>query len=203
MRELDIVVCPTSTKNKLLKEYSISNNLVKTKFMSKKEYISNYYFSYDYKTIYYLMNKYKYNLDVVKVYLNNLYSIDINKEYKPNKINLLKQIKKELLDNNLLYINNNFKEFISNKNIKVLNYYELEKFEEELFNQKIELSNNYKELNVYEFNTLEEEVNYVCIKIIELLNQGININKIKLTGINDDYLYTIKRLFDYYKIPIN
>ena len=203
MRELDIVICPTSTKNKLLKEYSISNNLVKTKFMTKQEYISNYYFSYDYKTIYYLMNKYKYNLDVVKVYLNNLYSIDINKEYKSNKINLLKQIKKELLDNNLLYINNNFKEFISNKNIKVLNYYELEKFEEELFNQKIELSNNYKELDVYEFNTLEEEVNYVCIKIIELLNQGININKIKLTGINDDYLYTIKRLFNYYKIPIN
>ena len=202
MRELDIVICPTSTKNKLLKEYSISNNLVKTKFMTKQEYISNYYFSYDYKTIYYLMNKYKYNLDVVKVYLNNLYSIDINKEYKSNKINLLKQIKKELLDNNLLYINNNFKEFISNKNIKVLNYYELEKFEEELFNQKIELSNNYKELNVYEFNTLEEEVNYVCIKIIELLNQGININKIKLTGINDDYLYTIKRLFDKGGIPI-
>ena len=199
MGEFDIIICPTSTKNKLLKEYSISNNLIKTKFMTKKEYISNYYFSYDYKTIYYLMNKYKYNLDVVKVYLNNLYSIDINKEYKSNKINLLKRIKKELLDNNLLYINNNFKEFISNKKIKVLNYYELEKYEEELFNQKIELSNNFKELDVYEFNTLEEEVNYVCIKIIELLNQGININKIKLAGINDDYLYTIKRLFNYYK----
>ena len=186
MGEFDIIICPTSTKNKLLKEYSTSNNLVKTKFMTKKEYISNYYYSYDYKTIYYLMNKYNYNLDVVKVYLNNLYSIDINKKYKYNKFNLLKKIKKELLENNLLYINNNFKEYIQNKEIKVLNYYELEKYEEELFNQKIELSNNYKELDVYEFNTLEEEVNYVCIKIIELLNQGININKIKLSGINDD-----------------
>ena len=166
MREFDIVICPTSTKNKLLKDYSNSNNLVKTKFMTKQEYISNYYFSYDYKTIYYLMNKYNYNLDVVKVYLDNLYSIDINKNYKSNKLNSLKEIKKELLDNNLLYINHNFKEFISNKKIKVLNYYELEKYEEELFNQKIELSNNYKELDAYEFNTLEEEVNNVCIKII-------------------------------------
>ena len=203
MGEFDIIICPTSSKNRLLKEYSISKNLVKTKFMTKKEYISNYYYSYDYKTIYYLMNKYNYNLDVVKVYLDNLYSIDINKNYKSNKLNSLKEIKKELLENNLLYINHNFKEFISNKKIKVLNYYELEKYEEDLFNQKIELSDNYKELDVYEFNTLEEEVNNVCIKIIELLNKGININTIKLSGINDDYIYTIKRIFNYYKIPIN
>ena len=112
MGEFDIIICPTSSKNRLLKEYSISKNLVKTKFMTKKEYISNYYYSYDYKTIYYLMNKYKYNLDVVKVYLDNLYSIDINKNYKSNKLNSLKEIKKELLENNLLYINHNFKEFI-------------------------------------------------------------------------------------------
>lgn len=203
MEEFDIIVCPTSTKNKVLKDFSTNNNLIKTKFMTKNEFISNYYFSYDYKTIYYLMNKYNYNLDVVKVYLNNLYSIDINKEYKSNKINLLNNIKKELLENNLLNINYNFKEFISNKKIKIINYYELEKYEEELFNQKIELSNNFKELNIYEFNTLEEEVNYVCIKIIELLNKGIDINKIKISGINEDYLYTIKRLFNYYKIPIN
>ena len=203
MEELDIIICPTSTKNRLLKEYSSSTNLVKTKFMTKEEFVSNYYFSYDNITIYYLMNKYNYNLDVVKVYLNNMYSIDINKEYKSNKINLLKELKKELIDNNLLYINNNFKEYISNKKIKIQNYYELEKYEEELFNQTIEFSNSFKELNVYEFNTLEEEVNYVCIKIIDLLNQGIDINKIYLAGINEDYLYIIKRLFSYYKIPIN
>ena len=29
MGEFEIIICPTSTKNKLLKEYSISNNLVK------------------------------------------------------------------------------------------------------------------------------------------------------------------------------
>ena len=50
--------------------------------MTKQEFISNYFFKTSKKTIYYLLNKYKWNLDVIKIYLNNLYVIDEKKEYK-------------------------------------------------------------------------------------------------------------------------
>ena len=76
--------------------------------MTKVEYLNNYYFSYTDDTIYYLMKKYNYNIDVCKVYLNNLYMIDINKEYNSSKLNFLRDLKKELIDNNLLVFNNGF-----------------------------------------------------------------------------------------------
>lgn len=50
-------------------------------------------------------------------------------------------------------------------------------------------------VKVVENNTIEEEVNNVCLKIIELLNTGIDINKIYLTNITSEYLYTLKRSF--------
>lgn len=56
---------------------------------------------------------------------------------------------------------------------------------------------------VMECNTLEEEVNQVCLEIINLLKTGADINKIYLANVSSDYLYTIKSLFSFYHIPIN
>ena len=50
---------------------------------------------------------------------------------------------------------------------------------------------------------MEEEVSFVCTKICELINDGVDINKISLCNVSSDYYYTLKRLFSYYKIPIN
>ena len=199
---VDIIICPSNQKKKILNKLSNIDKLFNIKFYNKKEFIDNYYFTYNDKTIYYLINKYNLDIDVVKVYLNNLYCIDINKKYNSPKLEYLKELKKELLDNNLLIENNIFKEYISNKNIKIINYYELEKYEEELFNYK-NTYNIKSNLNVYEYNTLEEEVNNTCIKIIDLLNKGVDINKIFISYNSNEYYYTVKRLFKYYNIPIN
>ena len=43
----------------------------------------------------------------------------------------------------------------------------------------------------------------IIIKNQMFMNLIHQKNKIKLSGINDDYIYTIKRIFNYYKIPIN
>ena len=199
---IDIIICPSSYKKKILNKLSNIDKLYNIKFYNKKEFIDNYYFTYNDKTIYYLINKYNLDIDVVKVYLNNLYFIDINKKYKSSKLEYLKNIKKELLDNNLLIENNIFRNYIRNKKINIINYYELEKYEEKIFNY--ESTYNIKSnINVYEYNTLEEEVNNTCIKIIELINKGIDINKIFVSYNSNDYNYTIKRLFNYYNIPIN
>ena len=196
-----LIICPSDKKIDILNNYN--DSLHNIKFMNKKEFFDNYFFSYDYKAIYYLMKKYNYQLDVCKVYLNNLYVIDIDKEYDSSKLNFLKDLKKELIENKLLYFNNNFINYISNFNIEVFNYYDLDKYEEEALNYKFNIPDVELNIPVYEFNSMEDEVNFTCLKIIELINNGVDINDIYLTNVSGDYLYTIRKLFGYYNIPIN
>ena len=198
-----LIICPNEEKMNILDKYSNDESLHNIKFMTKQEYIDNYYYSYDERAIEYLMNKYDYNIDVCKVYLSNLYVIDINKEYKNNKLKLLKEIKIELLNNNLLEENNAFKEYLKNKEIIVKNYYDLDKYEEEVLNYKKEIKDYNLNIKVIKCDTLEEEVNNVCLNIIELLNNNIDINKIYLGNVSNDYIYTIDKLFKYYNLPIN
>lgn len=198
-----LIICPNATKLKILNELLEENTLYNIKFMTKEEFKNNYYFLYDEKALFYLMKKYHYNLDVAKVYLKNLYVIDENKVYKNKKLNFLKDLKLELLKENLLIINSNFKKYISTKNIITKNYYDLEKYEEEMLNTKVEIPKCSLNTKVVECKTIEEEVNYVCLKILDLINSGVDINKIFITNYSNDYYYIMNRLFKYYNIPIN
>ena len=204
IKDNSLIICPNQTKTKILKELSQTKKLVNIKFMTKEEYKKIYYFSYDDKSLAYLIKKYNYNIDVARVYINNLYVIDENKTYKSPKLNFLKDLKKELIKEGLLIYNNTYKEYLKNKNIIVKNEYNLEKYEEEMLGIKEEhVPEKTITAPVMECNTLEEEVNQVCLEIINLLKKGANINKIYLTNVSTDYLYTIKSLFSFYHIPIN
>ena len=119
-----IIVCPNELKIKLLKENDSLNN----KYITKEEFINNYLFSYNDKTISYLIEKYKLNIDVCK-------------EYKSNKLNFLKKLKLDLINNNLLTFNNLFKEYIKDKEIIVKGYYNLELYEEDILNYKFDIKN--------------------------------------------------------------
>ncbi len=198
-----LIICPNTEKIKILDTLSKDKNLYNIKFMTKEEYKKNYLYTYDEKALYYLLTKYNYNLDVAKVYLKNLYVIDESKDYKSPKLKFLKDLKMELKENNFLIENAFFKDYIKNKKIIVRNYYDLEKYEEKILNTKLEIPSSTLNTPVVECNTLEDEVNYVCLKIIELLKKGIDIKKIYLTNVSSDYFYTIKKLFSYYNIPIN
>lgn len=204
IKDNSLIICPNQTKTKILKELSQTKKLVNIKFMTKEEYKKIYYFSYDDKSLAYLIKKYNYNIDVARVYINNLYAIDENKTYKSPKLNFLKDLKKELIKEGLLIYNNTYKEYLKNKNIIVKNEYNLEKYEEEMLGIKEEhVPEKTITAPVMECNTLEEEVNQVCLEIINLLKKGADINKIYLTNVSTDYLYTIKCLFSFYHIPIN
>lgn len=203
-KDNSLIICPNQTKTKILKELSQTKKLVNIKFMTKEEYKKIYYFSYDDKLLAYLIKKYNYNIDVARVYINNLYVIDENKTYKSPKLNFLKDLKKELIKAGLLIYNNTYKEYLKNKNIIVKNEYNLEKYEEEMLGIKEEhVPEKTITAPVMECNTLEEEVNQVCLEIINLLKTGVDINKIYLANVSSDYLYTIKSLFSFYHIPIN
>ncbi len=202
-QEETIIVCPNAEKIKILNQQEQEQELRQIKFMTKEEFKQSYFFTYDAKTYEYLLKKYHYNLDVIKVYLENLYVIDEHKNYKNEKLNFLKNLKIELKENNLLEENHLFQSYIKNRKIQVKNYYDLEKYEEQML--KTTLSYKPKPIlkEVIEYETLEEEVNGVCLKIIQLLKQKVDINKIYLTNITEEYNYTIEKLFSYYHIPIN
>lgn len=198
-----LIICPNEEKIRILEKVNSEDKFYNIKFMTKNEFINNYYFSYGDEALHYLLEKYKFNLDVARVYLNNLVVIDIDKDYKSQKLNFLKKLKQELIDNNLLKFNPNFKNYIKNKDIKVVNYYDLDKYEEEAFNYKVEVPRTNFSHKVIECQTMEDEVNYVCLEIIKLLNNGVSLNKIYLCNVSSDYFYTLKKLFGYYHIPIN
>ena len=198
-----LIICPNEQKIKILDKIEKENKLYNLKFMTKEEYLSNYFFSYDDKAILYLMKKYHYKVDVCKVYLKYLYVIDDDQIYKNKKLIFLQNLKKELKQENLLDYNPSFKEYLNTKKKIVLNYNKLDLYEKKALDSKdIELTSPIN-LTVTKYQTMEEEVNATALEIIELLKKGININKIYLTNIKDDYLYTIRRIFSYYNIPIN
>ena len=198
-----LIICPNEQKLKILDKLEKENKLYNLKFMTKEEYLSNYFFSYDDKAILYLMKKYHYKVDVCKVYLKYLYVIDDDQIYKNKKLIFLQNLKKELKQENLLDYNPSFKEYLNTKKKIVLNYNKLDLYEKKALDSKdIEITSPIN-LTVTKYQTMEEEVNATALEIIELLKKGININKIYLTNIKDDYLYTIRRIFSYYNIPIN
>lgn len=205
-----ILVVKSYLKNKIIEEVRKDNQLLNIKFMSLDEVRNNYYFTYDEKAIYYLINKYHYKYDVCLKYLNNLKYID-KEDYQDDKLKKLIDIKKELENSNLLKINSLFKNSLKNKNILIYNYGIISKFDLKLIDElkticNVEIYNDeeniYEHKYIYEFNDIEEEVVFVASSICKLINEGININNIKICGINDEYNNIIKKIFTFYNIPI-
>lgn len=182
----DLIICNDFYKKTILRNLSSEKKLINLKFMTKRELINTLFGTYDEKAIYYLINKYNYKYEIAKMYLDNFNFID--------------SLKEELEQNNLV-----IKEELHNIS-RIISYEELDPFIINKLNDYqiinvTEVKNNYKH-DVYEFNDIEDEVNYVCIKILELLKNS-DMNKIKLVNVGSEYEFVIKKLFKFYNIPIN
>ncbi len=198
-----LIICPREEKEKILNQLEQEDKLYNIKFMTKEDYLDNYFFTYQDKAIFYLMKKYHYKVDVCKVYLSYLSIIEDDKRYENEKLKFLQNLKQELKQKNLLEYNPIFKEYLKKKKKLVLNYPRLDLFEKKALEVKEDKPTLQKELIVTEYKTMEEEVNGIALEILSLLKKNININKIYLTNVSQDYLYTIDRIFSYYNIPIN
>ena len=205
-----IVITNYAFKEYLLKEISKSKKLINVTFFSINDLKNRLFFTYDYHAIYYLMEKYGYKYDIAKMYLDNLIYIE-NKTYNNTKLDKLVEIKKELENNKLLIYDKYFKSYLENKKVIFcgFNYFTL--LEKDIIKKLKNISDveiidkNYKDykFKVLSFNTIEEEVEYIAIRVLELIEKGINISNIKISNFNSDYLDTIKKIFSFYNLDID
>lgn len=186
-----IIITTKNYKNKLIKDYKLMLN---NKVYTEKEFIKKYYFEYKKDVLVFMKNKYNFIPEISKIILENLYKIK-NQEYSTKKLNELKKIKNDLIENGYIIFNNNFKQFVKNKDIITYNI----KFEN--FNMYEEAYEEKDLIDIYKYKQIEEEVINTAMKIQDLINNGININKIKFNILDRSYEGVINRIFNYFNIP--
>lgn len=206
MQDEYLIICPNNTKINILEKISEQRKFTNIKFMDINEFINNYFYSYDNEAVSYIMENYDININISRIYLENLYSIDINKKYKSKKISFLQNLKKELIEKKLLDFNDNFKEYLKSKSIKVINYPKLEKYIINIFNdidaQIITKKIKNRKFIVTETNSVIDEIDFVFDKIINLYKKGVSLNKIFIVNISDEYLYNLDKYSKCFDIPV-
>ena len=206
INEKTIIVCPNNVKNKLLEVINNTDRLINVKFYSLESIKKLVLFDYDTNAILYLMNKYGYSYETAKNYIDNLYYIE-DKKYSSKKLNFLVTLKNELISNNLLIFNNTFTKVYKNTSFIVFGYDYLTSFDKKIlsnFNYKIINKDTFdSKINVYDFDTMEDELLFVVNKIIELVNNGIDLNKIYLLNMDSTYEKEIIKIFNMFRIPVD
>ena len=201
-----LYICSNRKKEIILEKISETKKLYNIKFMTKEEFEKEYFFKYSVSIFPYMMEKYSLSFVTAKEYLKNLYPIDIDKTYSIEKLDKMKNIKKDLIENNYLIFNKRFKTYLNNKNIIVDYPYidsylkkELKKYNTNFINE----TPKEKNIKVEEYDDIESEVNSTILKILNLKKQGVSLNDIIIVCNSDEYKYTLKTLFKLYNIPLD
>ncbi len=211
LKNNSIIICDYKYKEKILKSLASTKDVLNIKFYTLKEIIKKYTFDYDERTIYYLIKKYNFKYEIAKIYLDNMVYIDENKTYKNKKINILVDLKKDLIENNLLIFDDLFKKYLKNYNIYIIGYdyflnNELQIIEMLKENNNVNIissSAKYEINKVHEFENINDEIEYIAKNICNLVINGVSLNEIKLLNVSEEYYNPIKRIFDLYNININ
>jgi len=201
-----ILVVPDNIREKVLLYLNSKNNIYNIKIINLNNLVNTFLYQYDEKTIHYLMNKYHFKYDVAKTYLDNIKYLNGNGK-DIEKIKKLYDLKDELLTNKLLYQDEILKEYFMNKEIIIYGYDNLISYQKYILDGLnytfIKKDVKKYEHKIYELNTIDDEIEYVAIKIIELINNGTPINKIKLTNVNKDYYIKVEDIFKKFNLPLN
>ena len=206
--EETILIIPNNIKSKILRYIDSLDKLINVKIFDFNEIKCHIFFDYDEEALLYLIDKYNYKYDVSKILIDNMYYVE-NKQYESEKLNQLCTLNQELEDQQLLKKDNLFLQNLSSKPVIVYGYDYIDKFQSRILsyfdNVKIIDSNTFtnKNITVYEGNTLLDESNFVLSQIAKLIDEGIDINKIKITNIDTNYNHTLTTLSKMYNIPIN
>lgn len=181
--------------------------LTNVKVMSLKEVTDKVFGSYDNEARLYCFLTKHLPLNVIDVYLENLKYITA-KVKDDEKISFLYDLKQELIQKKLYYYDQIFLKNIANMEFafidmdhssslaKLVNY----------LSSKTKVSINYRDLEeinkeVFEYRSIEDEVNETIYEIMNLLEQGVSLNRIKLMNVNDDYHLILTKVLNDYHLP--
>ena len=199
-----ILIVPSQIKEKILTEMNKKSKLFNVKLMEINEFKREYFFDYTTETIFYVMKHYNYDYEFSLDIINNLYFLS-SENYNHEKLKFLLNIKNELINNNLLIFDNVFKISLETKKIYVYGYDYINNFYKKMFST---LNVNYIDQNISKFNhdimefdTIQDEVIFVANKICELIENKIDLNKIKIINPSSNYNATIKRIFNLFNLP--
>lgn len=208
MFELENKTCyivPNSLKMRILLNMTKQGKILDVKVYTLNEILDKIEIKYDCKAIHYLMNKYNFNYENTKMYLDNLKYIN-NINYNVEKLDFLSKLKQELIEKKLIEEDINIQnlkqykmkiygyEYIDNYYINLLNKY---------FNvEKINMNINPNKINIHKFQNQEDEITFIFDKINKYLIEGIDINKIKIVNYSSSYEMLIKRMSKFYNIPV-
>lgn len=148
------------------------------------------------------------NINVAKKYLQTIEQLDIEQDYCEQLLRELVEVKKYLLAKRVYHAKAYRKNLLYQKQVYCYDVIITSNLREQIvqLSQKaiidIQLEAK-KQGQYYEFNTISEEVEFVCLQIAKLLDQGISANKIKLHIPQGEYVSLIMMYFDLYKIKHN
>lgn len=204
-----IIICPTETRDKRLKELSSNNSLNVDFYITINELRNRLFFKLDSKAYLFTRDYLKLKYANAITILSDIYYLNDDDLYYPNYL-LLKDLKLKLIEKELLILDPLFKDFVSRFEC-VVDGYLLNKKEQLIINELkkytkvtfVEKNIIPKKILCYENSSIDEEVNNVFKQITLLLNQGHDINRIKLTNIDSNYYHLINRYSTLYNIPIN
>lgn len=201
-----IIIVPNN-KNEIIQFLSDQNEIYNIKVYTLNEIKKKILFDYDEKTIYHLMNNYNYSFSHAKDIINSIYYTFFNVDEK--KFEKIIKIKKDLIRNNLLKFDNFFVKSIKDKKVIIHGFKHLYKFDHlilECLETNLaftEKTNTKYDHNALIFKDINQEITFVVNDIAKKIKKGININNIYLANVNDDYINTVKRIFNFHNIPIN
>ncbi len=203
-----LIIVNDKCKKSIIKTLREQNLLKNINIMGLLELKKKYYFDYTNEATYYIHKKYKVIKSVAEMYLENLYFIE---PIDDKKVSFLLELKNDLIKQKLLVEDKHFKAYIKRTTVILYNLDNVDKFYEktfkslETYTKVIRLSekpcfNKIKPL--YCFPNKYLEVEFIANRIASLLKANVDINKIKIANIQNDYLVTLSNIFKDFKIPL-
>lgn len=207
LKENNLIICPIHLQKSVIQEINQQQRLISYKIMDLSEFNQNYFFSYNKKTVYHIMNQLKVKYDIALEYINALYYVE-NKTYHSNKLNELVSLKQELEEKELFIKNPFFHYYLEHTSIFIYGYDFLDEFYENLLVEHlkgtwIKEKNSNQPKTVYEFLDIEEEIAFICEDIKRKLDNHISIDHIKIINPSDEYLFPLKRIFSWCHLPLD
>ena len=202
------IISTNSFKHNFLKKNATEKGFFNYKFLNKSAFIKAILGDISEDGLIYLSNKEGINnIYNAKEYVKYLPFIE-DKQYESNKLNFLKEIKKDLIQKGFYNIDYLLINMLKENNITFINT-ALDKTLEYVLN-KLDNKNVYFEnleeksndINYYSFRTIESEFDYVIKSIIDLTNNNVAYKDIKLCNLNNDYTFLLNRISYSLKLPI-